>query len=674
MLANTLLPLLAVVAGVQAAPPAVPPIPDTVQTFKHIDNNGSNVSGYNVTSSWSYNYTWSSDGKGPVKTETSGGSNVDVQTIGELTKNLTEQLKSTVDGALKEIAEDVRKLQQQFFQDIEKLPKLFDNDADLSKSLLDNGYTSVYQHMKDDGELNPEGHSYAAMMDFGEKPADSSSSDADAVQGPFCFDQKISHFDKEQEGTFCQRFWINTREYKPGGAVILHDVGEADASGALPFLKRGLVHHLMAATSGLGIVLEHRYYGRSTPMPSFSTDDMRFLNLKESLEDSANFIRNFKLPEGVTVEGANENTWKPDQSPWIYQGCSYPGAKAAFMRQQHPDLVFAAVAGSPVTEAVDEFSQYYEAFQKYYPNQQCVQGIRDAVKVIDSWLDDEKKAPAMKSLFGAATLKNDDFAYFLRWPLQFQQRRVPSGEAPIPDGFCKTFLAETAPITVAGQEVPGQVVNWANATRGWARNLGSCGRNESTMAECYDTSDGGVAAERRKADGLRETWRPWIWQQCNEFGYFFGPAKAGGVLSKYLTYDVHHRVCRQSFPPGSKYQIPERPDTEKVNCHGAKEINADRVMFTAGEEDPWRIAMPNADGVNRQNTTSQPLYIIPKAGHCWDSQGYSNIETGGDGGKPEPEPIRTIHYMQMSTIKRWMSEFKKPGRRSLEKRRRVRVL
>ncbi|EKD04461.1 hypothetical protein A1Q2_01237 [Trichosporon asahii var. asahii CBS 8904] len=94
MLANTLLPLLAAAATAQAAPPAVPPVPDTVQTYKHLDNNGSGVSGYNVTSSWSYNYTWSSDGKGPVKTETSGGSNVDVQTIGELTKNLTEQLKS----------------------------------------------------------------------------------------------------------------------------------------------------------------------------------------------------------------------------------------------------------------------------------------------------------------------------------------------------------------------------------------------------------------------------------------------------------------------------------------------------------------------------------------------------------------------------------------------------
>lgn len=31
-----------------------------------------------------------------------------------------------------------------------------------------------------------------------------------------------------------------------------------------------------------------RYYGDSTPLPSFSTDDLRFLNNAEALEDSAN--------------------------------------------------------------------------------------------------------------------------------------------------------------------------------------------------------------------------------------------------------------------------------------------------------------------------------------------------------------------------------------------------
>lgn len=35
------------------------------------------------------------------------------------------------------------------------------------------------------------------------------------------------------------------------------------------------------------IVLEHRYYGWSVPVPDFTTDNLRFLNNKEALQDSA---------------------------------------------------------------------------------------------------------------------------------------------------------------------------------------------------------------------------------------------------------------------------------------------------------------------------------------------------------------------------------------------------
>ena len=35
-------------------------------------------------------------------------------------------------------------------------------------------------------------------------------------------------------------------------------------------------------------MLEHRYYGKSVPVSSFSTDNLRFLNNEEAEEDSAN--------------------------------------------------------------------------------------------------------------------------------------------------------------------------------------------------------------------------------------------------------------------------------------------------------------------------------------------------------------------------------------------------
>lgn len=55
----------------------------------------------------------------------------------------------------------------------------------------------------------------------------------------------------------------------------------------MPFLETGIAQILANATNGLAIVLEHRYYGESVPVSSFSTDDLRFLNNNEAMEDSA---------------------------------------------------------------------------------------------------------------------------------------------------------------------------------------------------------------------------------------------------------------------------------------------------------------------------------------------------------------------------------------------------
>lgn len=76
------------------------------------------------------------------------------------------------------------------------------------------------------------------------------------------FEQPIDHTDLSQ-GTFKQRYWISTRHYVPGsgGPVIVLDGGETSGEDRLPFLDTGIVEILTNATGGVGVVLEHRYYG-----------------------------------------------------------------------------------------------------------------------------------------------------------------------------------------------------------------------------------------------------------------------------------------------------------------------------------------------------------------------------------------------------------------------------
>lgn len=81
---------------------------------------------------------------------------------------------------------------------------------------------------------------------------------------------------------------MGERLAEPTGELHLHPpVSVCSSYSRLPFMEDGILQILSNATDGLSIVLEHRYYGDSIPVESFSTDDLRFLNNAEALEDSA---------------------------------------------------------------------------------------------------------------------------------------------------------------------------------------------------------------------------------------------------------------------------------------------------------------------------------------------------------------------------------------------------
>ena len=77
------------------------------------------------------------------------------------------------------------------------------------------------------------------------------------------FTQSLDHFHNSTDATFPQRFWVNSRHYKPrpGAPVIVIDGGETNGEDRLPFLDTGIADILARATGGVGVVLEHRYYG-----------------------------------------------------------------------------------------------------------------------------------------------------------------------------------------------------------------------------------------------------------------------------------------------------------------------------------------------------------------------------------------------------------------------------
>lgn len=221
------------------------------------------------------------------------------------------------------------------------------------------------------------------------------------------FTQPLDHFDKKNTFTFQQRYWVNAQYYKPGGPVILLDGGETSGMDRLPFLSTGIAAKLANATGGLGVVLEHRYYGDSVPVANFSTDALRWLTNEQAAADSANLMAKINF---TATTGIKNDLTAPD-TPYIYYGGSYAGARAAHMRILYPELTYGAISSSGVTHASVSLWQYFDVVRKAAP--ECSPIIVDAVKTINVALSRADLNTPLKRLFGLEGLTDADFASLL---------------------------------------------------------------------------------------------------------------------------------------------------------------------------------------------------------------------------------------------------------------------
>ena len=103
----------------------------------------------------------------------------------------------------------------------------------------------------------------------------------------------------------------------------------------MPYLDTGIVDILTRYLGGVGVILEHRYYGESIATQNLTTDSLRFvrsinfrgmltgliisierfLNNAQAFADSANFMAKVKF------DGISEDLTAPN-TPWIYYGVS----------------------------------------------------------------------------------------------------------------------------------------------------------------------------------------------------------------------------------------------------------------------------------------------------------------------------------------------------------------
>ncbi|EIN12709.1 peptidase S28 [Punctularia strigosozonata HHB-11173 SS5] len=482
----------------------------------------------------------------------------------------------------------------------------------------------------------------------------------------YWFEQPLDHFAREDTQTWRQRYWINTRHYKPNSSapVIVLDGGETSGANRLPFLDTGIVEILAKATGGVGVVLEHRYYGRSIPVDNLSTDALRFLDNAQSAADSARFMSHVKF------EGIEEDLTAP-HAPWIYYGGSYAGARAAHMKVLYPELVFGAIASSGVTHAALTIWEYMDII-RVAMDPTCSSNLQSAIASIDNILTHPGPTGrilrrALKSLFGLGELEHDeDFASILSQPLGSWQAKNwdPEVGSTVFDEFCAALNKPFWPLPSEHEMLPYDdnkrsievtgaltvdytIVNYANYIK---KHVVSRCPKDMTVEECFGTSDD----TKYQDTSLDQNWRKWLFQVCTEWGYFFTAPPDPDyprIVSKLHTLEYQSKICRQAFPPGKHFIVPPLPNITAVNDLGSFDIAADKLAIIDGEVDPWRPATPHSRyAAEREDTIERPFKLIPGGVHHYDEFGLRNIEE-------EPAEILKIHREMIRFVTAWLNDW-----------------
>jgi hypothetical protein len=332
-------------------------------------------------------------------------------------------------------------------------------------------------------------------------------------------------YEPHSNGTFNLRYWFDAQFYEPGGPVFVLGAGETSGEDRIPFLEKGIIYEIAKATKGIGVILEHRYYGTSIPTPDFSTENLRFLTTEQALADSAYFATN------VVFEGLEDVDVSPDVTPWVAYGGSYAGAFVAFLRIVYPDVFFAAISSSGVPEAIWDYWEYFEAARVYAP-EPCSETTGKLTHVVDTILLDESLSehiPQLKQVFGlGGVTDNTDFAAALRGGIYSLQsynwdpansddeffrycETVSKDENQYPDLEGRRETVKEL-ITVAGYEdeldpLTDRMLNYIGTL---GRTVAAC--TEEDQNQCFATRNVTFTAQ----DDWSQTWRLWNYQVCTE--------------------------------------------------------------------------------------------------------------------------------------------------------------
>ncbi|KAK4442205.1 peptidase S28 [Podospora aff. communis PSN243] len=498
------------------------------------------------------------------------------------------------------------------------------------------------------------------------------------------FDQLLDH-SHPGLGTFKQRYWYGTEFWKgPGSPVIVVSAGEQSAEGFNQsyFSTRRLSGVFGEKLGGAVILLEHRYWGGSSPFEHLTVKNLQHLTLENSIRDFSYFANNVALPFDPSGKSS------PAKAPWILSGGSYAGALAAWSAALDPGTYWAYHGSSAVVQAVGDFSPYFASIMEATP-QNCSTDLQAVISYVDKTLQqgNPREKEDLKAKFKLDGLTDEDFASALEWgPWTWQSVQFSSvntwGFSPY-HRFCDYIENSYPPSNeTANKPLPGaKGVGLAKALNGYARWMinsllpGFC---EAYSPEAFPGKLNTACLQLQNASnpiytditvGNRGN-RQWNWLLCNEPFEWWQTASPSDtvstLVSRLVTPQYWRAQCALWFPPeheedgnenGSTYtySITQGKRASDVNAYtgGWLATNTTRVLHTNGELDPWREATLSARSrpggpVTGKVDAGVSVRLVKGGMHCSDL--YAQNWEANEG-------IKRVMEDEVEEMRRWVGEF-----------------
>lgn len=409
------------------------------------------------------------------------------------------------------------------------------------------------------------------------------------------FDQKLDHLTVFHETTWKQRYFMNATWYVPGGPVFLMIGGEGEASPK--WMVQGTWLDYARNHKALCFQVEHRFYGKSQPLPNLDVNSLQYLSSEQALEDLAYFITSM-----------NQKYNLPSNVKWIAFGGSYPGSLAAWLRYKYPHLVHGAMSASGPLRAVVDFPEYFQVVTDALAtiSDKCVKSVYSATQTISKMLKSEDDARYLSEIFKLCTPLNisntkdvssfveslaDNFAGVVQYN---KDNRDGSKNITI-DTLCEIMEDENLKPVSRYAAVNYLMLKKSNET---------CldYKYDKMIAEMKNTS-----WDSEVAGGARQ----WMFQTCTEFGFYQTSSQANHVFGQEFSIDFFVDQCKDIYQSEfSKGFIEKAVRRTNIN-YGSLNLEVSRVVFVHGSIDPW-----HALGIYETRSLSAPAIYINGTAHC----------------------------------------------------------